>query len=303
MRPCARICGMGLPRAGPGPPRTAVCCPRVHVPMTLGGPRAGEPRGDGPPLPPPQGCYSGRRAQSPGMCAKRGRPAPSFCESGALPPLHRRPDRVPARVPFPGHHPFLGSFPPHLPQGHPSQKPARLGSAPGIPARGPGHPQRGAPSVLGRSSAPGVGRGAPGAPSRRAHSRALLSPEDAPHPASRPPRQPPPPAPRAASSSSGARPESTGSPCCAAVAPPSPTSVSPLGRWGRQGSPPDTSRRTSALRGLANAGSPQGYQHPISCELSPPHSGTQQASCPAPLLSVAHRAPWAAWRGHGAPRG
>lgn len=84
-RPGAPSRGRGaLPRGS----AAADCPARARAPLNSGlvsespcpgdlvKPRAGEPRGLWPSLPPPRDCYSGRRAQGRGMCANRGRPAP-----------------------------------------------------------------------------------------------------------------------------------------------------------------------------------------------------------------------------------
>lgn len=102
-----------------------------------------------------------------------------------------------------------------LPQSHPTQEPARLGSALRVPPTGPDHPQRRAPEHRGEAQPQGPGAGGGEPPPSPAHSRALLSPEDAPHPDSRPPC-----APRAARLGLGTIPGSRRSPSHAAVAPP-----------------------------------------------------------------------------------
>lgn len=66
----------GTAPCGPGPPRTVVCCPTVHIPMTLGGTRAGESRGDGPPLPPPPGLLFRAPRSEPGNVRQARSPWP-----------------------------------------------------------------------------------------------------------------------------------------------------------------------------------------------------------------------------------
>lgn len=72
--PCGSAAGDCFARI----PAPQNCClvSESPCPGDLGKPRAGERRGDWPSLTPPRGCYSGRRAQGPGMLENRGRPAP-----------------------------------------------------------------------------------------------------------------------------------------------------------------------------------------------------------------------------------
>lgn len=135
------------------------------------------------PTPTPGLLFRARRS-GPGNAREPRSPCP-VPGGRALRPLHRRPDGVPARVPFPSRCP-----PPLVLSPYPSLE-ATLLTTPRAWAPILGFPpKRRAPARCGEAQprGPGVGGGRR-APSRRpAHSRALLSAEDAPHPASRPPR-------------------------------------------------------------------------------------------------------------------
>lgn len=125
-------------------------------------PRAGEPRGYWPFLPPPRDCYSGRRAQGRGMCANRGRLA-GFRESGSLPPLHGRADRVPTTVPYPVLWPFKVSLLRTPPAGVPIL---------GFPLHVLATPSAGPPAHGGEAQRQGLGvRGGEPTPGRRISGR------------------------------------------------------------------------------------------------------------------------------------
>ena len=190
MRPRAAVARLGAdlrqgtaPHA-PRPPRTAAWCPTVRVPVTLGSPGRGSHAGTDRPYPHLGAAIPGAALRA-RECERTEVALLRLQEGAALsPPTPRsRPHEGSLSWPLPL--PKSLSLP--LPQSHPTQEPARLGSGPGVAAPGPDHPQSRAPEHWGeaQSQGPGVGGGEP--PPSPAHSRALLSPEDAPHPASRPP--------------------------------------------------------------------------------------------------------------------
>lgn len=171
--------------AGAPEPRASVGRPG---PGDLGS--LGRGRGAGTDCPPlPWGCYSGRRAQGPGMCTNRGHPALGLGVPGAA-PTPPKPGLRPAGVPVPGHSSLSWSYPSPLPRGG---RPACGGGLPcawapigGSPIQVPATPSAG-PQRTGEKLSPGGRARGAERPSQLAHSRALLSPGDAPHPTACPP--------------------------------------------------------------------------------------------------------------------
>lgn len=226
------------------------------------------------PTPTPGLLFRARRS-GPGNAREPRSPCP-VPGGRALRPLHRRPDGVPARVPFPSRCP-----PPLVLSPYPSLEATLLRTprawAPilGFPPPAPG------PSALRRSAAPGAGRGgrAQGPlPAARAFPGAAVSGGRAP------PRLPPsPPGP---ASEPGPGPE--GPFPGRAKVPPSPTSVSPSRQWGRQVSArklPAGPWLCADWRGQGHGGlpPPQPYLASRLHAALHPRGDTDGALCPSPL--------------------
>lgn len=114
------------------------------------------------PTPHPRAAIPGSGAQGQGMWENRGGPAMVFREAGPLRPFHRRPESLPARVPFPASSPLPWSFPQPALKVILLRSPSRLGCSPGVPPPGPGHPRSRAPAHWERLSCRGwVGRRPP----------------------------------------------------------------------------------------------------------------------------------------------
>lgn len=292
MRPRAAVARLGAdlrqgtaPHA-PRPPRTAAWCPTVRAPVTLGSPGRGSHAGTDRPYPHLGAAIPGAALRA-RECERTEVALLRLQEGAALsPPTPRsRPHEGSLSWPLPL--PKSLSLP--LPQSHPTQEPARLGSRPRSrppPAQGP--------RALGGSSVPGAWRGG-----RRAPSQPGAFPGAAVTRGRAPPRLPPSlPGPRLQAVASQLDPGSEGPPPTRLWPHPPRPQVPHPGNGAGGGLHSDNSRWISALcADRVTPGFPTTRPFPGLASARPPHpsspaqAGTQQAPSARPLPWLLAAAP------------